>query len=140
MLFRFLLLSAALAAGFPTFAASAQFKMKKEKLTHSMLLIVEKDNERTIDIPAGESFRIRLPENASTGYQWAVDHFDGEYLELVSAEPHYGAKAVGSGGEVEFVFKGKNAGSGEIDLKKWRHWEGDSSVISRFHLRVNVLP
>lgn len=140
MLFRFLLLFAALVAAFSTYATSAQFKIKKEKVSHSMLLIVEKDNERAIDIPAGASFRVRLPENASTGYQWAVDHFDGEYLELVSAEPHYGAKAVGSGGEVEFVFKGKNAGSGEIELKKWRHWEGDSSVIARFRLRVNVLP
>ena len=140
MLFRFLLLSAALAAAFPTYAASAQFKIKKEKVTHSMLLIVEKDNERTIEILAGASFRIRLPENASTGYQWAVDHFDGETLELVSTEPHYGAKALGSGGEVEFVVKGKRAGAGEIELKKWRQWEGDASVIERFHLRVNVLP
>lgn len=140
MLFRFLLLSAALAAGFPTYAASAQFKIKKEKVTHSMLLIVEKDNERTIDIPAGASFRIRLPENASTGYQWTVDRFDRDTLELVSTEPHYGAKAVGSGGEVEFVVKAIKAGSGEIVLKKWRSWEGDSSVISRFRLRVNVLP
>lgn len=105
-----------------------------------MLLIVEKDNERTIEILAGASFRIRLPENASTGYQWAVDHFDGETLELVSTEPHYGAKAVGSGGEMEFVVKGKRAGAGEIVLKKWRSWEGDGSVISRFRLRVNVLP
>lgn len=140
MLFRILLLFVALVAAFPKCATSAQFKIKKEKMSHSILLILEKDNGRTIEIPAGTSFRIRLPENASTGYQWVVDHHDKEYLEVVSMEPHYEAKAIGSGGEVEFVIKGKKAGSGEIELKKWRSWEGDASVIERFRLRVNVLP
>jgi inhibitor of cysteine peptidase len=88
----------------------------------------------------GESFRISLPENATTGYRWAVDRYDEEFIEAIGAEPHYTANVVGSGGEVSFTFKTKKIGSGEILLKHWRHWEGDASITSRFHLRLNVLP
>ncbi|NTW53205.1 MAG: protease inhibitor I42 family protein [Chlorobaculum sp.] len=105
-----------------------------------MTTLLEKDNGRTIDIPAGSSFHIELPENATTGYQWAVDRFDEEFVELVSTEPHYAPGPPGSGGSVEFVFRAKKAGSAEIALKQWRHWEGDGSVIHRFNARIDVLP
>jgi inhibitor of cysteine peptidase len=105
-----------------------------------MLLIVEKDNGRTVDIRLGELVRVNLPENATTGYRWAIDRYDEEFIEAVATEPHYTANAIGSGGEVEFIFKGKKIGSGGIMLKHWRHWEGDSSITSRFRLRLNVQP
>ena len=105
-----------------------------------MTTMIEQDNGRTIDISAGSSFRIELPENATTGYQWAVDRYDEEFVELVSTEPHYAPGPPGSGGKVEFVFKAKKAGSAEIALKQWRHWEGDASVIHRFNVRVSVHP
>ncbi len=105
-----------------------------------MLLIVEKDNGRTVDVRVGDSIRIILPENATTGYRWAVDRYDDEFVEAIATEPRYTANSIGSGGEVAFIFKGKKIGSGEIILKLWRHWEGDLSTTSRFHLRLNVLP
>jgi inhibitor of cysteine peptidase len=104
-----------------------------------MLLIAEKDDGRTVDVRVGDSVRISLPENATTGYRWAVDRYDEEFVEAVGSEPLYTANAIGSGGEVVFIFKGKKIGSGEIVLKHWRHWEGDASITSRFRLRLNVL-
>ncbi len=103
-----------------------------------MTTMIEQDNGRTIDISAGSSFRIELPENATTGYQWAMDRYDEEFVEFVSTEPHYAPGPPGSGGKVEFVFKAKKAGSAEIALKQWRQWEGDASVIHRFSVRVKV--
>jgi inhibitor of cysteine peptidase len=111
-----------------------------EGVFQPMLLIAEKDNGQTVDIPVGESVRIDLPENATTGYRWEVDRYDEEFVEAIATEPHYGTDAIGSGGGVEFVFKGKKTGSGEIVLKHWRHWEGNASITNRFHLRLNVLP
>ena len=105
-----------------------------------MLSLVEADNNRTEDIHVGETVRITLPENATTGYRWAIDRYDEEFIEALATEPHYSAKAIGSGGEVAFIFQGKKAGTGDIVLKHWRHWEGDSSVTTRFHLRLNVRP
>ena len=105
-----------------------------------MATLVEADNNRTIDIPVGETVEVTLPENATTGYRWAVESYDSEHIEALGSEPRYTAKGVGSGGEVMFLFRGKKAGSGGIALKQWRAWEGDSSVIGRFRVELNVRP
>src|SRR5664279_4227950 len=68
-----------------------------EEAPKTMLSLVEKDSGRTIDIRSGETVEITLPENATTGYRWAIDHCDEEIIEALATEPHYPAKAVGSG-------------------------------------------
>ena len=105
-----------------------------------MLTIVESDNGRMVEVRLGEPVKINLPENATTGYRWAIDRYDEEFIEALATEPRYPANAIGSGGEVTFVFQGKKIGTGEILLKHWRHWEGDSSITNRFHIRLNVQP
>lgn len=111
-----------------------------QEASPTMLSLVEKDNDRTIDIRLGEIVRITLPENASTGYRWTIDHYDKEFIAALEPEPRYSANAIGSGGEITFIFKGEKIGSGEIALKHWRPWEGDSSVTSRFRLWLHVQP
>jgi len=103
-----------------------------------MIFLVENDNGRTLDIHVDDLVRVTLSENASTGYRWAIDRYDEEFIEALSPEPRYADNSPGSGGEVAFVFKGVKAGSGEILLKHWRHWEGDSSITSRFRIRLRV--
>lgn len=135
-----LLAAAVLVAACSSPAASAGDEAYSTKEPPRMLSITETENGRTVDIRLGESVRINLPENATSGYRWAIDHFNKSVLEPVAAEPQYQASGVGSGGLVAFVFKGKKAGSGEVTLKYWRHWEGDASVINRFHIRLHVQP
>lgn len=136
--FRFLARVTVLVAMFLAYAPSAVCEFNSEKIPHPMLLVLEKDNERTLDLHVGESVRITLPENASTGYRWTIDHYDEEFIEAVATEPHYPASAVGSGGKIEFVFKGKKIGAGQIRLRQWRPWAGEASVIGRFSLHLNV--
>lgn len=76
--------------------------------------------------------------NASTGFSWAVDQFDKQILELVDSEANYKANTVGASGEVSFLFRARAPGASTIELKNWRHWEGDSSITRRFHLQVQV--
>jgi inhibitor of cysteine peptidase len=102
--------------------------------------LVESDAGRTVDIHVGDTIRIVLPENATTGYRWEVDHCDREVLGIVSEDQSYPSRVPGSGGHVAFVLRGKRAGTGKFALKEWRQWEGDGSVIGRFRLQVNVLP
>jgi inhibitor of cysteine peptidase len=111
-----------------------------EKAPETMLLLVETDNGRTVDVRQGETVRVSLPENATTGYRWAIDRFDEEFIEALATEAHYAAGAIGSGGEVAFIFQGKKIGTGEIVMKHWRHWEGDSSVTTRFRILLHVQP
>ena len=121
-------------------AASAVTFPNSEHESRAMLTIGESDNGRTLDIGCGESVRVSLPENATTGYRWTIDRYDERVIEAISSEAAYPASALGSGGEVAFTLRGKNVGSGEVTLKYWRHWEGESSVRARFQVRLNVHP
>jgi inhibitor of cysteine peptidase len=103
-----------------------------------MLLLTEADNGRTAEMRAGDTVRISLPENASTGYRWAIDHVDGGAVEATGSEPQYSSTAVGSGGRAVFTFAAKQAGNSELVLKNWRHFEGDASVQERYRVRIKV--
>lgn len=105
-----------------------------------MMVIVDKDNGRTVALPLGSSVKIVLPENATTGYRWTVDRYDDALIEEVSTESHYASNALGSGGNVSFVFRVRKAGSGKIALKEWRSWEGDASVANRFCVTLHIAP
>ena len=130
----------ALAGAWLMYSADAVSCSVPEKAPQTMLLLVEKDNDRTVDIHPGGTIQISLPENATTGYRWEIDRYDEDTIKLLATEPCYTANAVGSGGVVAFTFQGKKTGSGEIALKHWRSWEGDASVIGRFHIRLTVTP
>jgi inhibitor of cysteine peptidase len=103
-----------------------------------MQSLTEADNERTVELRVGESVRLTLPENATTGYRWAIDRLDRDVVEEAGSEPHYGGGAVGSAGHVTFDFRAKKAGSGEVALKYWRHFEGEGSIVRRFSVRINA--
>jgi inhibitor of cysteine peptidase len=105
-----------------------------------MVTLVEADNGRTVELRVGDTVRVTLAENATTGYRWAIDRCDEDVIEPLGSEPRYPSGAIGSGGEVTFSFQGKKAGTGEVVLKNWRQWEGDASVTNRFRIRLNVQP
>ena len=100
----------------------------------------EPDDGSTVTLRPGESVRIVLPENATTGYRWVIDQHDAALVEALPAESRYLQPAMGSGGEAVFTFRARRPGDGRIMLKHWRSWEGDSSVIARFAVRVQVRP
>ena len=107
---------------------------------HVMQSLTEADNERTVALRVGESVRLTLPENATTGYRWAIDRLDRDVVEEAGSEAHPSGGAIGSAGNVTFVFRAKKAGSGEVALKYWRHFEGDASIVKRFRFRLNATP
>lgn len=105
---------------------------------HVMQSLTEADNERTIDLRVGESVRLTLPENATTGYRWAIDRLDRDVVEEAGSEAHPAGGAIGSAGNVTFDFTAKKAGSSEVALKYWRHFEGEGSIVKRFSVRINA--
>jgi inhibitor of cysteine peptidase len=63
-----------------------------------MLLLTQTDNDRTAEVHIGDSVRINLPENATTGFRWAIDGYDEQLFELVATEPHYPKDFIGRHG------------------------------------------
>jgi inhibitor of cysteine peptidase len=104
------------------------------------VVLSERDHDRTIDLHVGEAVSVSLPENATTGYRWAIEEADSQLIEARAAQPKYPANAVGSGGDVQWDFIAKAPGTTSIVLKQWRHWEGDASIVQRFRIQVRILP
>ena len=102
--------------------------------------LTEKDRDRTVELHVGEAVRVALPENATTGYRWAIETVDPQLIEAGAAQAKYPANALGSGGEVEWNFLAKAPGTTSIVLKQWRHWEGDGSIVQRFRVQLRLLP
>ena len=100
-----------------------------------------KPDQGTVQILArGESFEVRLPENPTTGYVWEVEKIPGAVLDLEretfeaeTADP----RIMGRGGIKIFVFKAREPGTGEIDLRHRRPWMRDAAIDS-FVLKVEI--
>lgn len=104
------------------------------------LMLGEKDDGRVVTVHVGQPVHVSLPENASSGYRWVVEHMDPDQVELTTHDATYTSRAVGSGGLALFSFRPLKPGAAEVVLKHWRHWEGDTASIRRFRLLMQVEP
>ena len=105
----------------------------------STITLTRADDGRTVDLSSGDALELRLKENPTTGYQWALEPDGGAVLALEASD--YVAPtgpAVGGGGERVFTFKARQAGSATVRLKLWRAWEGEKSITERFAATVHV--
>ena len=100
-----------------------------------MTQLTEKDNGQTLELNVGDTITVRLSENPTTGYRWAV--VDAKGLEQVQSTFEKG-KAVGAGGFRMFQFRASQPGSHAICLKHWREWEGEISALTQFEARIIV--
>jgi predicted secreted protein len=93
-----------------------------------------RDNGSSVAVSPGDLITIRLPENASTGYQWCLDELTGP-VEVASdqAVPPERIRP-GAAGERLIVLAVRALGSGHIRLALKRPWEAEP--IERFVVNV----
>jgi len=106
------------------------------------IMLKQSDSGKTVDAQVGEIIEVSLKENPSTGYRWAIDQGDGQIAQMHGTEYHRGtsANAMGAGGQRIFSFIMKRAGRVTVRLKLWQAWEGDTSVVERFDINIDVKP
>ena len=101
--------------------------------------LTEADKDKSVDVPQGTEIVIRLKENPTTGYLWAVDQNDDAVLPLQSSDFDMTPDAAaGAGGTRIFTFAAGQPGTVHLQLKLWREWQGDSSIIDRYDVNVQV--
>lgn len=105
------------------------------------LILTQADDGGRFEAASGATLTVRLAENPTTGFRWAIDEAEETILALVRSEleqPH--SPRVGQGGMRVLTFRAERPGTTPLHLKHWREWEGDRSVIDRFAVTLVVTP
>jgi len=79
-----------------------------------------------------------LPSNATAGYRWACDVEENDVVVVEPAQYRSSSSAVGSAGEETWMIRARGKGRVVLHWKYWRPFEGNSSVIERFEVTVDV--
>jgi predicted secreted protein len=105
--------------------------------------ITDADDGKTIKVPAGQSFSVRLASNATTGYSWHVQSVDktlGAPKEKYEAPPAGGP--VGAGGTQVFTWSTKSpldmSGTHKITLAYSRPWEETVKPAKVFTVTIDI--
>lgn len=110
-----------------------------QKVSMSEMTLTQVDNGRTIDIRVGDRLDVNLRENPTTGFQWVIDQNNDEVLRVEGAEYISPTTSpIGGAGQRTFTFIGQQSGTAELRLKLWREWQGESSVVERFTVTIQV--
>jgi predicted secreted protein len=105
----------------------------------STLQIDSAQKGKTVDVPHGAGFTIKLASNGTTGYSWSVSDEDGlaaPTSKYVAPSSH----AAGASGMQYFTFKttSKNVGKHHIKLIYQRPWAETSPPVDTFNVTIDV--
>ena len=78
-----------------------------------------------ITVTVGQEFRVTLPCNLTTGYQWQLAKApEGKLVKLLGSEYKRGeSKLIGAGGDMVWTFRALAEGKTELGLSYVRPWE-----------------
>ena len=104
--------------------------------------VKEENNGNTIHILPGETIRVKLRSNPSTGFSWALGPIEDGMLETsgeseFEADPHKEYE-VGYGGCEIWKFKAEQSGETDISLVYARPWEDERPAAKTFNLHVVI--
>jgi inhibitor of cysteine peptidase len=100
--------------------------------------LTQADNHRSVEVALGEAIVLRLPENPTTGYRWAVDQIDPDKLLIQATQFSLLGAGAGAGGEKTLTLKANQPGVARLHLKLWREWEGEASIIDRYQIAIQI--
>jgi inhibitor of cysteine peptidase len=100
----------------------------------------ERNNGGAVEVARGSTFKIQLPENPTTGYQWSRPAFDGAFLALATNDfvPSQDGRS-GSGGMREYVLRAKGAGQTTFRVASQRPWDTSSAPAAVFELLIHIV-
>lgn len=116
--------------------ASGAAKAEEQNVAHT---VTEADNGTTVEVHVGETTMLQLPENATTGYRWAIEPLNADLVEAQEGQYIRQSNAIGGGGEATWTLHPKVPGTTQIKLKLWRPWEGEQSIQRYFEVTLRIL-
>lgn len=104
------------------------------------ITLEQTESGTSVEVRRGDEIVVRLEENPTTGFRWAVDEINEQVLELQdSSYQQQPGGGMGGGGQRRLTFRAKSSGSSPLRLKLWREWEGDATADARYSVTVTVV-
>jgi inhibitor of cysteine peptidase len=102
------------------------------------VVITESGADKPITLSVGQTLRVRLAANPTTGYSWSVQQTPGEFqlVQSTYAADAQGRNLAGAGGYQTIEFAAKFAGKGELKLEYRRGWEKDAPPAKTFAVPI----
>jgi inhibitor of cysteine peptidase len=110
------------------------------KVEMSALTLTQSDKDSSLEVRQGDVITVRLPENPTTGYRWAIKEMDEEIIEPARESSDFALSpdaGIGGGGERRLDFRVKKAGVAHVQLELARSWE-EGSAIDRYGFTIQV--
>ncbi|MDQ0960891.1 putative secreted protein [Streptomyces sp. B4I13] len=93
--------------------------------------------EGPFEVERGDTVRLVLDENPTTGFRWSVAAIDGVPVEVVGSDFAPGPTTrPGAGGRREFLLHTPQPGTAEVRLELRRTWSGERADALCFTLRI----
>jgi len=80
-------------------------------------------NGQTVELAQGQTLKVELAGNPTTGYEWTVDQADAAVLRLEGSSYKPDSSAIGAGGLYTFRFEALESGTTPLVLVYQRAWE-----------------
>lgn len=93
----------------------------------------------TIPVRVGDEIVLELEESPATGYAWDLEESTGLQIEAGRVEVPGTSRALpGAASLRRMRFRVLAPGTSVLRAKHWRPWEGEKSVLARFHAVLHV--
>ncbi len=90
-------------------------------------------------VAAGDIFRIELPSNPTTGYDWYVVSLDQRYFHVMKTGYTPDApQLTGSGGRKWWEIKALNPGRSTLSMSYYRVWEGPDKAVEKYEVKFII--
>jgi len=101
-----------------------------------MLVIDQTQNNGAAEVFVGDSFRIQLSENPTTGYRWHLQSAVAPALSILEDSFEVAGSAYGSGGVRHWTFMANNPAVVALRIERRRGWQ--SQPVETFETTVTV--
>jgi inhibitor of cysteine peptidase len=97
-----------------------------------------RNNTQTVEVRPGDTFKIILDENPTTGYAWIINATSGLTIVKDTYVPPDGSLA-GAGGQHEWQVKATGTGSQQLTGTYKRSWEPTFGNETSYELYVKII-
>jgi inhibitor of cysteine peptidase len=102
------------------------------------VVVTERDNGGVVSARVDGHIVLHLAENPTTGYVWAFEALDDSMLELEGSDWQAAGPGTGTGGDRVWRLGPRRPGTTRVELKRWRPWAGEASVLERFAVTMEI--